>query len=171
MHAGLWKRLFASILDYFIIYVLAMTLAFLKIMFDMLVGMGKTLILLDSRAFEIIYASVRLAAGISVPWLYYAILESSKLQGTFGKKALGIIVVDQNYERVSFGRATGRFWSRILSFLTIYVGYIMTAFTKKKQALHDIIVKTYVVDKKVLELSKGNPELYFHGVHMQGQQA
>ncbi|MUG44326.1 RDD family protein [Paenibacillus woosongensis] len=110
-------------------------------------------------------------SAILLPWLYYAILESSKLQGTFGKKALGIIVVDQNYERVTFLRASGRFWSRIISMLTIYVGYIMAAFTQRKQALHDIIAKTYVVDKKVLELSKGNPELYLNGVHMQGQQA
>lgn len=171
MYAGFWKRLFASILDYFIIYVLAFMLAFLELMFDMLVGIGKGLILLDNRVFEIVYSTIRVAAAFSVPWLYYAILESSKLQGTIGKKALGIIVVDQNYERVTFLRASGRFWSRIISMLTIYVGYIMAAFTQRKQALHDIIAKTYVVDKKVLELSKGNPELYLNGVHMEGQQA
>ncbi|AZK49181.1 RDD family protein [Paenibacillus lentus] len=110
-----------------------------------------------------------MASGILLPWLYYAILESSKLQGTFGKKALGIIVVDQNFERVSFGRASGRFWSRILSYLTLHVGYIMAAFTKKKQALHDLIAKTYVVNKAGLELSRYYPPVDQQGVHMEGQ--
>ncbi|MNJ58800.1 RDD family protein [compost metagenome] len=151
-------------------YILFLVFAFLGFMLDMLIGIGRALILWDSRLFEIIYMSVRLVSQASVPWLYYAILESSKLQGTFGKKALGIIVVDQYYERVSFGRASGRFWSRILSFLTIYVGYIMAAFTKKKQALHDLIAQTYVVNKAGLQLSRYYPPVHPQEVYTEGPQ-
>lgn len=170
IYAGFWKRFFANILDVFIMYILFLVFAFLGFMLDMLIGIGRALILWDSRLFEIIYMSVRLVSQASVPWLYYAILESSKLQGTFGKKALGIIVVDQYYERVSFGRASGRFWSRILSFLTIYVGYIMAAFTKKKQALHDLIAQTYVVNKAGLQLSGYYPPVHPQEVYTEGQQ-
>jgi uncharacterized RDD family membrane protein YckC len=87
-------------------------------------------------------------------------MESSKLQGTLGKKALGIIVVDEHFGRISFGRAAGRFWSKFISVLTLYVGFIMAAFTKNKQALHDIIAKTYVVDKRVLDMSKAQYQQY-----------
>ncbi|MNW62045.1 RDD family protein [compost metagenome] len=86
--------------------------------------------------------------------MYYSIFESSKLQGTPGKKALGIIVVNSRFERITFGHATGRYWIKILSFLTLYIGFIMAGFTEKKQALHDKIVSTYVVDNKMLEYNK-----------------
>nr|WP_277722031.1 RDD family protein [Bacillus safensis]WEZ15455.1 RDD family protein [Bacillus safensis] len=42
--------------------------------------------------------------GTVVTWLYYAIMESSKLQGTLGKMALGIKVTKVTGEKVTFGR-------------------------------------------------------------------
>jgi len=78
-------------------------------------------------------------------WLYYALLESSAEQGTLGKRLLGLRVTDQEGRRISFGRATGRYWSKILSGIPMNIGYIMAAFTERKQALHDMIAKTLVV--------------------------
>ena len=46
-----------------------------------------------------------------VSWLYWALCESSAWQATLGKKALGIIVTDLEGRRISFGRASGRFWA------------------------------------------------------------
>ncbi|MEH2462295.1 RDD family protein [Nostoc sp.] len=37
--------------------------------------------------------------------------------------------------------------SKIISGLILLIGYIMAAFTEKKQALHDIIAGTLVVNK------------------------
>ena len=82
-----------------------------------------------------------------VHWIYYALLESSIWQATLGKKALGLEVTDMNGQRVSFGRATGRFAGRYLSMLTFGIGYVMAGFTAKKQALHDIIAGTLVIRK------------------------
>jgi uncharacterized RDD family membrane protein YckC len=80
-------------------------------------------------------------------WLYYALLESSVWQATLGKKALGLEVTDLAGSRIQFGRATGRYFARWLSLMTIGIGYIMAGFTEKKQALHDILAGTLVIRK------------------------
>jgi uncharacterized RDD family membrane protein YckC len=81
-------------------------------------------------------------------WLYCALMESSSWQGTVGKKVLGLYVTDMDGNRISFGKATGRFLAGrgIGSLVGLYylVDCILVAFTEKKQALHDIIVGTLV---------------------------
>lgn len=78
-------------------------------------------------------------------WLYYALQESSPRMATIGKRAMGIVVTDMDGHRISFARATGRFFSKWISGAIMYVGYIMAAFTEKKQALHDMIVNSLVM--------------------------
>jgi len=80
-------------------------------------------------------------------WLYYALLESSAWQATLGKKALGLEVTDLEGRRISFGRATGRFFAKMISALILWIGFIMAGFTEKKQALHDMIAGTLVIRK------------------------
>jgi uncharacterized RDD family membrane protein YckC len=79
-------------------------------------------------------------------WLYYAYCESSTWQGTLGKKALGLIVTDLEGRPVTFGRASGRFFSKIITGLIPFgIGYIMAGFTARKQALHDMIASCLVL--------------------------
>ena len=85
--------------------------------------------------------------ALPIVWVYYAIMESSKYQSTLGKAVLGIKVTDLKGNRISFGRASGRFFAKIISSLTLGVGYIMIAFTEKKQGLHDMIAECLVVKK------------------------
>jgi uncharacterized RDD family membrane protein YckC len=80
-----------------------------------------------------------------INWLYYALLESSAWQATLGKKALGLTVTDLVGRRIGFGRATGRFFAKILSTLILFIGFFMIGFTSKKQGLHDIIAGTLVL--------------------------
>ena len=80
-------------------------------------------------------------------WLYFTLFESSSLQATPGKMALGIIVTDLSGNRISFARANGRYWGKTLTGLTLGIGWIMAGFTRKKQALHDILAGTLVVKK------------------------
>ncbi|MBS0198479.1 MAG: RDD family protein [Planctomycetes bacterium] len=84
-------------------------------------------------------------APILLGWLYYAIFESSERQATLGKAMLGLRVTDLEGRRISFGRATGRFFGRILSNFILFIGFIMAAFTEKKQTLHDMIAGTLVL--------------------------
>ncbi len=82
-------------------------------------------------------------------WLYYALMESSKYQATLGKMAVGARVTDLEGNRISFARATGRYFGKIISGMILMIGYIMAGFTEKKQALHDMIANTLVI--KVLK--------------------
>ncbi len=84
-------------------------------------------------------------AVVAVQWLYEALMTSSAKQATVGKLALGMKVVDLNGNRISFGRATGRYFGKVLSHFILYVGYIMVAFTQRKQGLHDMLASTLVV--------------------------
>jgi uncharacterized RDD family membrane protein YckC len=77
-------------------------------------------------------------------WLYYALMESSSYQATLGKRALGLRVVEMNGDPISFGRASGRFFAKLLSSILL-IGFLMAAFTEKKQALHDKIAGTVVI--------------------------
>ncbi len=86
--------------------------------------------------------------GITLGWLYFALMESSSKQGTLGKMALGIKVTDLSGNAISFGRATVRHFGKILSTIILLAGYLMVAFTAKKQGLHDMIAGCLVVNKR-----------------------
>ena len=82
-------------------------------------------------------------------------MESSSKQGTVGKMILNLRVVDMLGNRISFGRATGRFFGKILSGLILNIGYIMAAFTEKKQALHDMLAGCLVIyDDPLIRLTQ-----------------
>ena len=81
-------------------------------------------------------------------WLYFALMESSNWQGTLGKRVLGLAVTDLEGAPVRFERATIRFFAKIVSVLTLGVGFVMAGSTPKKQALHDKLADCLVIKKK-----------------------
>lgn len=83
----------------------------------------------------------------AISLLYFAVMESSKSQGTLGKMAVGIKVTDLDGNRISFSKAFLRSIGKIISNMIMYIGYIIAAFTEKKQALHDMIASTLVLKK------------------------
>lgn len=80
-------------------------------------------------------------------WFYYAISESSKWQATLGKKIVRIQVVSVKGERIGFWRASVRYFGKLISRLAAFLGLLMIFFTEKKQALHDKIAATVVIQK------------------------
>lgn len=80
-------------------------------------------------------------------YFYYVGMERSKLQATVGKLALGIKVVDAGGRRLGWGRASARWAGSLLSYATVYIGFFLAGWTRRKQALHDLLAGTYVVDK------------------------
>lgn len=150
-YAGFWKRFVAYIIDDLILsaagfMVVLMIGAFFGLSFLSLFS-GDS----ESTAAIIAAASVAIVmAGLSfaiIGWLYYALMEASINQGTLGKMALGIKVTDLEGNRISFGKATGRYFGKIVSGMILYIGFIMAGFTEKKQALHDIMAGCLVVNK------------------------
>lgn len=80
---------------------------------------------------------------IVVNWLYEALLTSSDWQATLGKKMLNLRVTDEEGNRISFARASGRHFAKYVSSFLL-IGYIMAAFTDRKRALHDMLAGTLV---------------------------
>lgn len=105
---------------------------------------GETQNIAQMSMLIILYAVWQLLSMVTF-WLYTAFLESSAKQATLGKMLLRIKVVDEKGQRISFLRATGRAFSKVLSYATFYIGFIMAGCTKRKRALHDMIAQTYVV--------------------------
>jgi uncharacterized RDD family membrane protein YckC len=98
---------------------------------------------LDSLDVTTIYLGIYFMVSIS----YFIFTESSTKQATFGKLIMKIKVVNSDGDRLSVLNSTIRNFGRILSGLILGLGYIMIVFTPKKQALHDKIAKTYVVNR------------------------
>ena len=142
-YAGFWLRLVAYIID-------AMILG--------IVGIGAffPLFRANIHAFTAenpweVYTSVsrpllaiRLLA-LMLSWIYYASMESSTWQATLGKKILGLKVTDLAGNRITFARASGRFFGKILSGMILGIGFLMAGFTARKQALHDILAGCLVL--------------------------
>jgi len=117
-----------------------MLVAVVLVVADIILGL-----LVDTRSTTFATISSGLSIGVGVA--YYVGQESSRKQATLGKRALGIIVTDLHGNRISNGRAVGRYFAKLLSALILLIGYFMAGFTEKKQALHDMIAGTLVVVK------------------------
>lgn len=150
-YAGFWKRFAAYLIDSIILSV-AGFLAILPILGLIGLGVGSAMSGDSESMVGFIIAAIgayliAILALMVATWLYYALMETSVNQGTLGKMALGIKVTDLNGNRISFGKATGRYFGKILSSMIFMVGYLMAGFTEKKQALHDIMAGCLVVNK------------------------
>ena len=85
---------------------------------------------------------------IVLGFLYCTVMESSPMQGTLGKMAVGIIVTDLSGNRIDFEQATKRHLSKFISYLLIFIGFLMGGFTEKKRTLHDRISGCLVIRKQ-----------------------
>ena len=145
-YAGFWLRFVAYLLDIVAIWIVALPI---YLVLGAALGLSMSSIARnpDAMAVSSALGGILLFEGCVLigVWLYYAFLESSAWQGTLGKKVLGLRVTDLDGNRISFGRASGRFFAKLVSNFTMMIGYIMAGFTEKKQALHDMIAGCLVV--------------------------
>jgi uncharacterized RDD family membrane protein YckC len=148
-YAGFWKRLGAMIIDQIILYIVNIFVAMPLIALSGFSLFTPTLDASDlqSGMFWLllqIYLTV-LVVSLVIQWLYYAILESV-VGATPGKMLLRIQVTDLDGCRISFGRASLRYFGKIISSLILGIGYLMAGFSERKQALHDMLSGCLVVD-------------------------
>lgn len=150
-YAGFWLRFVASIIDGFVFF-----LCFIVIMIPLLflTGVGSGLAHLHPGEtpdevfgmLGVLFIVGIVFISIVGNWLYHALLESSHWQATPGKKLLGLRVTDEQGSHISFGRATGRHFAKMISGLIPFgIGYIIAGFTQKKQAVHDMIASCLVL--------------------------
>ena len=152
-YAGFWLRFVAYVLDSLIIGFAVMVLF---VPFFFLMGGVSILETLPRGRVErvdpaqfmafLTLALTLFALSSVAKWLYFAYLESGEKQATWGKQALGIYVTDLAGQRITFGRATGRFFGKIVSgLIPLGIGFIMAGFTERRQALHDMIASTLIL--------------------------
>lgn len=144
-YAGFWHRFSAFIIDSVIItipiFIVGFSIGFLAEMSFITGAYDYN----DRIALFVDIAYVlNLFIAILIYLLYFAISHSSSWQASIGKKLVGLKVIDYNGQRISFWRSLGRTVATYLSGI-LYIGYIIAGLTKKKQALHDFIAKTYVI--------------------------
>lgn len=140
-YGGFWWRVLAYFIDAIV----------LNIAFSILttvLGIGLTfqsaMTGIDNGAVHVLMYLSIFSISLLLNWLYFALMESSSLQATLGKLTVGVVVTDLDGQRITFLRATGRYFAKILSALFLCIGFIMVAFTERKQGLHDLIAKTLV---------------------------
>ena len=138
IYAGFWKRFAAALIDSVVLGVGGFVAGFIWGVVAV-----EALGIYDMATIEF----GGQIAGIFVGWVYCATMESGPKSATLGKMALGIKVTDLHGERISLGRASGRHFAKFLSALIFGIGYLMVAFTEKKQGLHDSISGCLVVNK------------------------
>lgn len=158
-HAGFWKRVAAYILDGIILYIPQMLIekafggdaakAALKQASLDAVGNPDAMMAANMHYYSTMWPAMLLILVMGV--LYFALCESSAWQGTLGKLALGIRVTDLQGKRISFPRALGRYFAKILSAIILGIGFLMVAWTQRKQGLHDMICDTLVLNGRASE--------------------
>ncbi len=121
-YAGFWQRFLAMLLDWAV------------------VACGSAI------ASVLAFGAVPFAYFVA-SWLYEAFMLSSEWQATLGKRALSIAVTRTDGSQLTFARASGRHFAKYVSGFILLIGYIMAAFTEKKQALHDMMADTIVIQK------------------------
>jgi uncharacterized RDD family membrane protein YckC len=127
-YAGFWRRAAAALID-----------ALILVLVTAVVGAGLGVLLYSGPSdFRTVEALIRVFLFIAA-WLYFARMESGPWQATLGKRVMGIQVTDLEGRPISFKRATGRHFGKIVSSIIFYIGFLMAAFTKKKQGLHDLM--------------------------------
>lgn len=149
IYGGFWIRFLAHVVDHIILGAVAAPLFFVMVLPTILriaqqadrdqEPSPELIITIVSSVF------VYIALAFVGQWLYEALLTSSSWQGTIGKKILRLKVVDEAGNRIGFGRATGRFFAKILSSMFFCIGFIMIGFTERKTGLHDMLAGTRVL--------------------------
>jgi len=129
-YAGFWRRFAAYVVDYLVVF-----------------AGSAAVVLIASVTGLLPDGAPRWSAIVLAGYfLYCTLLESSSVQATLGKRAFGLTVTNVRGERIGFARAAIRFVAKLLSLFTLCIGYLLIAVTPRRQALHDLIAGTVVVD-------------------------
>lgn len=135
-YAGMGKRFLAFFID-------SLCILLLYMIFGLILGMQH---IFDKVTSLPLLGLWWFAGMLLISWLYYASFECSSLQATIGKKIFSLRVINQRGEKIGFVRASLRYFGKYLSRFTFCVGFLLILFTKKKQALHDKIASTLIIE-------------------------
>jgi uncharacterized RDD family membrane protein YckC len=136
--AGFDQRWMASALDWFMVSLVIVFLGVIALLF------------ISEKSTQIIIAVSVLGIIPIANFIYHIIMEASAKQGTYGKQILKIKVTDLQGERIAFAQSLGRNLAKILSVLTLFMGYLYSFFNSKQQCLHDVVAGTLVIKDRLI---------------------
>lgn len=141
-YGGFWIRVVAALID---VIAVGVVIGPVSLIIGVMTGLAGHAVQMPKPGVDVASFLITGCFNTLVNWLYAALLESSSYQATLGKMALGMKVTDLEGRRLSFARASGRHFAKILSGLSLFVGFLMVGFTRRKQGLHDMIAGTLVM--------------------------
>lgn len=145
-YAGFWRRFAANFIDSITVGLLALPITLPLTFasgFAMEHGRGNGGAFAGWLAIQLAMQAI----GFVLTVLYFSCFHASRLMASPGKLAVGIKVVRGDGERLTFGRSLCRGLAYYLSLIPLCLGFLPAAFTQRKQALHDMICDTLVVDR------------------------
>jgi uncharacterized RDD family membrane protein YckC len=158
-YAGFWKRVLAYILDALVLWIPNLLLGALlgeraaqaALQQAQLQAGNDPQLMLQAMQAYLHAAAPAILAQMVLSWLYFALCESSAWQATVGKRALGLRVTDLAGRRIGFGKASGRYFAKLLSAFILGIGFLMVAWTRRKQGLNDFLADTLVLNGRAGE--------------------
>jgi len=139
--AGFWIRLIAFAIDLFCISVIESAFSW-TIRLGTITG--ARLLEMSPETMHDVRQFLTTFTGVVIVALYFIYFHGMFGQ-TPGKRLLHLKVIRTDGSPLGFTKAAERFFGYILSFLPLYVGFLLIAFNRKKQGLHDLIARTYVI--------------------------
>ena len=136
--AGFDQRWMASALDWFMVSLIVIFFGVIALLFT------------SDKSTQIIIAVSVLGVIPIVNFIYHVVMEASPKQGTYGKQILKIKVTDLQGERIGLAQSLGRNLAKILSALTLFLGYLYSFFNSRQQCLHDVVAGTLVVKDRLI---------------------
>jgi len=141
-YARLWQRLAAYFIDVFCLG-----------LFPVLLLLPALMPVIDYETVSMRQAITKIVWGLLNPyivlffvhWFYFSLMESSKYGATLGKILVGIKVSDQKQQTISFRQANLRYFYKMISHLSLGIGFVWAFGNPKKQSLHDKWAKTVVI--------------------------
>jgi uncharacterized RDD family membrane protein YckC len=145
-YAGFWIRAAARAIDVLVILGVY-NLFYLVDRIGASAGLWPPGLVEDLSAFTGRLSPANIARGtffFGFPVFYYVYLHGACGQ-TFGKMAFRIKVINEDGSPLDYRKAFLRWLGTFLCVFTLYAGYVLAAFDKRKQGLHDRVCRTLVV--------------------------
>lgn len=146
--ASFWKRLLAYTIDLLPITLIVFIMSYFFFGFNEILQMrlsgGNDI---DIRR-EFLAARNNIRDLSLIIWIVYSLIaDASSLQGTLGKKIMKIKVVSEDGARITIRRSMARNLFKLISAIPIYLGFIWILFNKKRRGWHDMVAKTYIIER------------------------
>lgn len=132
------QRLLASFLDWFIVFGVFVIVIFVVV-----------IVFMHDKESRMATSFGLLACVPFANIVYHIVMESSIHQATLGKQMLKIKVVDLRGDRITTGKAIARNLGKLLSAMTLFIGYLLAFFNKQQQCLHDMLAGTLVIKDRL----------------------